>query len=74
MGETERRVQRLALGMLARKGKSCGADVEALIDAIGPEQTMGMLFVVARYAGHALMVNALELAPPVASVFAEQTP
>lgn len=71
MSDAERRVQRLALAMLARRGKACGAEVDAVIDAVGPEQAMGMLFVVGRYAAHALMVNALELAPPVPSVFAE---
>lgn len=72
MSDAERRIQRLVLGMLARNGKACGAEVDAVIDAVGPEQTMGMLFVVGRYVAHALMVNALELVPPVPSVFAEQ--
>jgi hypothetical protein len=74
LGDAERRVQRLALAMLSRRGKGCSAEVDAVIDAIGPERTVAVLFVVGRYAAHALMVNALELAPPVPSVFAEQRP
>ena len=69
MSEDERAVQRLALAVLARKGHGVRQELEALIDRIGPEQAMAVLFLIGRYVMHAYVVNALELAPPVPSVF-----
>ena len=40
-----------------------------MIDAIGPEQTIAVMFLVGRYITHAMIVNGLELAPPVPSIF-----
>ncbi len=62
-------VQRLALAMLERHGHGVAAELEAVIDAFGPQQAMALLLVVGRYVTHSLVVNALALAPPVASIF-----
>jgi alkylhydroperoxidase family enzyme len=71
MSDEERAVQRLVIAMIERNGKGVRSEVEALIDAIGPEQTIAVMFLVGRYVTHAMIVNGLDLAPPVASIFAE---
>jgi hypothetical protein len=62
-------VQRLALAMIATRGHGVAAQVEAVIEVIGPEQTIATMFLVGRYITHALIVNGLELTPPVPSIF-----
>jgi alkylhydroperoxidase family enzyme len=74
MSEDERAVQRLALVVVERKGHGVDKELEALIDRIGPQQTMAMLFLVGRYVMHAYVVNALNLAPPVPSISASSKP
>jgi hypothetical protein len=44
-------------------------DVDAVIDALGAAAAMAVLLVVGRYVTHSLVVNALALQPPVASIF-----
>ena len=68
----ERAVQRLALDVVARKGHHVEDDLEALIDRIGHAQAMAVLFLVGRYVMHAYVVNALNLAPPVPSIFEDE--
>lgn len=72
LGDDERAVQRLAIAMIERRGKRVSGEIEALIDAIGPDQAVAVMFLVGRYITHALIVNGLELAPPVPSIFEEQ--
>lgn len=67
----ERAVQRLVIAMVERGGRGVSAEREALIDVIGPEQTIAVMFLVGRYITHAMIVNGLELAPPVPSIFGE---
>jgi len=74
MSEDERAVQRLALAMVERKGHDVDKELEAAIDRIGPQQTMAVLFLVGRYVMHAYVVNALDLKPPVPSIFEGQSP
>jgi len=71
MSDEERKVQRLALAALARHGCGVQAELDAVIDAIGYRQAIAILMLVGRYATHALIVNALELAPPVPSIFGD---
>jgi hypothetical protein len=70
MDKGETAVQRLAMAMIERKGKNVKAEIEAAIDAIGHEKTVAVMFLVGRYVTHAFIVNGLDLAPPVKSVFA----
>ena len=72
MSEGERAVQRLAIALVERKGKGVAAEFSAAVDAIGAERAMAILFLVGRYVTHALIVNALELEPPVASIFEQE--
>jgi alkylhydroperoxidase family enzyme len=43
------------------------------IGAVGAAQAMAILMLIGRYVTHALIVNALELGPPVPSIFEEKT-
>ena len=45
-----------------------------MIDRIGHQQAMAVMFLIGRYVMHAYVVNALDLAPPVPSIFAEAEP
>jgi alkylhydroperoxidase family enzyme len=66
----ERAVQRLALAVIERRGHDVTTELDAVIDALGAEPAMAMLFLIGRYVTHAYIVNALALAPPVPSIFA----
>jgi alkylhydroperoxidase family enzyme len=70
MSDQERAVQRLVIATLEQRGKGVSVLLEATIAVIGPDQAIAVLFLVGRYVTHALIVNALELAPPVPSIFA----
>jgi hypothetical protein len=67
-------VQRLALVLVERRGHVVSAEVQAVVDAVGAEQAVGVLMLVGRYVAHALIVNSLQLAPPVPSIFAAAPP
>lgn len=69
LSDPERAVQRLVIAMVERRGKGVGQELEAAIDAIGVDQTVAVMFLVGRYITHALIVNGLELVPPVSSIF-----
>lgn len=71
LSDPERAVQRLVIAMVERRGKGVGQELEAAIDAIGVDQTVAVMFLVGRYITHALIVNGLELVPPVSSIFEE---
>lgn len=72
MSDAEKAVQRFAIALIERKGGGVDAELDAMIDAIGPEAAMAVMFLVGRYVTHAFIVNALALAPPVKSVFVEE--
>lgn len=62
-------VQRYVLSALASKGKDAPAALDALVVALGHEQAVAVMMVMGRYVVHALIVNSLQLAPPVPSIF-----
>ena len=74
MSDDERAVQKLAIAVVERRGHDVEPELEALIDRIGHTQAMAVLFLVGRYVMHAYVVNALNLAPPVPSIFAGEKP
>lgn len=63
----ERDVQRLVIAVVERKGHGTQAELEAVVQAVGHAQAIAILMLIGRYVTHALMVNSLGLAPPVAS-------
>jgi len=72
LGDGERDVQRLALAVLDRQGHGVQEELGAVIDVLGPQRAVAVLLVIGRYVTHSLVVNALELRPPVASIFAPE--
>ena len=69
LSDDERAVQRLAIAVVERRGHGVEKELDAVIDRIGHAQAMATLFLVGRYVMHAYVVNALDLAPPVPSIF-----
>jgi len=67
LSEEEMLVQQLVIATVTRKGKRSAVELEAVTEAIGPAQAIAVLMLVGRYMCHALIVNALNLAPPVPS-------
>lgn len=65
----EKAVQNFALKVAETMGRDVEAELDALIDAIGPEKTVGVLWLIGRTVTHAMISNTLKLAPPVASIF-----
>lgn len=63
-------MQKLVVAVLERRGHGVSAELEKLIDEVGPEQAVAALFLIGRYVTHACIVNALALKPPVPSIFA----
>src|ERR1043165_7378046 len=73
LSQDERAVQRLALAVVKRQGKKVEAELDAVIDHIGHEQAMAVLYLIGCYVMHAYVVNALDLKPPVPSIFEGQS-
>ena len=71
LSEEEREVQRLAIAVVERNGHHTNVELETVIRLIGVPKTIAVLMLVGRYMSHALIVNALNLAPPVPSPFEE---
>ncbi len=71
LSDEERAVQRLVIAAIDQRGKNVTTELEALIGLIGADQAIAVLFLIGRYLTHAVIVNALGLAPPVPSIFAE---
>jgi len=69
LSEAERAVQRLVLAVIERRGHDVSTELASVIAIIGADQAIAVLFLVGRYLTHAVIVNALALAPPVASIF-----
>jgi hypothetical protein len=65
----ERSVQRLTLSILNTGGKAAGALFEEAVRSLGPRLAMAILMVIGRCVAHGLIVNTLELEPPVPSIF-----
>jgi hypothetical protein len=69
LSDEERRVQRLTLTVLNSRGKAAGASFEEVLRSLGPRLAMAILMVIGRCVAHGLIVNTLELEPPVPSIF-----
>jgi alkylhydroperoxidase family enzyme len=73
MSEQEVLVQRLAMAAINRRGHNVTAELEPVVHSIGPAMSIAVLMLVGRYLSHAILANALNLAPPVPSPLAVQT-
>jgi len=67
MRDEERLLQALVIAVVERRGHHCRPELEAVIRSIGHPKAIAALMLIGRYMTHALFVNCLALAPPVAS-------
>ncbi len=72
-GADEKAVQAFAIAVMEGRGQGVEAELDAVIEAIGPEKTVGVMWLIGRTVTHAMISNALKLEPPVASIFGEGT-
>jgi hypothetical protein len=68
----EKAVQDFAITVMERKGQGVEAELDRVIDAIGPEKTVAVMWLIGRTVTHALISNTLGLEPPVASLFGDK--
>lgn len=73
MLENECLVQQLALAVLDARGHGVQVQLDAVVRSVGAAEAMAVLMLIGRYVTHALIVNALQLAPPVPSIFEERS-
>jgi hypothetical protein len=66
----EKAVQAFAIAAGMKIGRDCEAEFKALVEAIGSEKAVAVLWLVTRTVSHALISNTLKLASPVKSIFA----
>lgn len=69
MSEAERAVQSYAIAAVESRGSGCQQEFEALCKLVAPAEAMAVPMLVGRYVTHALVVNTLQLKPPVPSIF-----
>lgn len=72
MSDDEKKVQKFIIAAIYRRGQDSKALFEDAARAIGPKAATGVLLSIGRCIQHAIFRNVLELAPPVASLFAEK--
>jgi hypothetical protein len=54
---------------MERQGLGVQKELDAVIGAVGPEQTVAVMWLIGRTVTHAMISNTLKLEPPVASIF-----
>lgn len=69
LSTTEEVVQSYVLAAIDQQGRGAGAKVDGMVDAIGPPCAIAVMMVLGRYLTHSVIVNSLQLEPPVPSIF-----
>lgn len=64
--EAELAVQRLVAAVIQRRGHNTRSELERVIILIGYQKAVAVLMLIGRYMTHAIIVNSLQLEPPVA--------
>lgn len=67
--EVEKTAQTYALAALRTRGLDVQQEFEAVARLVPPSEAMAFVMLIGRYMTHALVVNTLQLAPPVSSIF-----
>ena len=65
----ERCVQRFVMAAVAQDGAGTAALLNEVAARLGVERAVAVLFVMGRYIAHAVIVNSLDIGPPVSSIF-----
>jgi alkylhydroperoxidase family enzyme len=69
LSREEKLVQRFVIDAVERDGKSVTGQLDAVIDAFSYEDAIAIMMVMARYTTHAMLVNCMNIGPPVPSIF-----
>ncbi len=65
----EKIAQRFIIDSVQQDGRDVTPQLDAVIEQFGYENAVAAIMVMARYTSHALMVNCLQIGPPVPSIF-----
>jgi len=69
LDDTERTVQRFVIAAVEQDGRGAGRLLDDVADVLGFENAVAVLMVMGRYTTHAIIVNSLDIAAPVPSIF-----
>ena len=69
LDESQQLVQRLVIAVIARHGHNVEPEFDAMVRTTSAAYAIAVLMLIGRYVTHSLMVNTLQLAPPVPSIF-----
>jgi hypothetical protein len=69
LSDVEQVAQTYALKALRTRGLDAQAEFDALASLLPPAQAMAFVMLLGRYVTHAIVVNTLQLVPPVPSIF-----
>ncbi|MGI9248648.1 MAG: hypothetical protein ACR2QI_06505 [Woeseiaceae bacterium] len=72
MDETEKQIQRYVIDAIRQDGVGVTEQLDRVVDAIGCDNTVAVMFVMARYVGHALLVSSMNIESPVPSIFDDE--
>jgi hypothetical protein len=72
LDSTETVVQRYVIDAIDSDGVGVGRELDRVVDKLGSDNAVAVMFVTARYVAHALLVNSMNIESPVPSVFDEE--
>jgi len=73
LSEQEIAVKRLVRSVIERRGQDTSRELDQVVILIGHERAVAVLMLIGRYVAHALIVNCLQLEPPVPSAMRSTT-
>ncbi|WP_256097692.1 hypothetical protein [Burkholderia cenocepacia] len=71
LSDVEQAAQIYAIAALNASGIGVQEEFETFASLVPPSEAMAFAMLIGRYVTHALVVNTLQLAPPVPSIFEE---
>ena len=69
LGDDERVIQTFVIAAVERDGADTGDLLDDVVERLGVARAVDVLFVMARYTTHAIIVNSLGIKAPVPSIF-----
>ena len=69
LSDSETLVQRFVIDAVRCDGKNVSPALDSVVERLGHQDAVAVMMVMARYTAHALMVNCLQIGPPVPSIF-----
>lgn len=72
LDQIEQRIQRYVVDAVRQNGVGVTHQLDRVVEAIGCDDTVAVMFVMARYVAHALLVNSMNIESPVPSIFDDE--